>query len=100
MKDPNRTARRIEAVRRQLERLPPPPKTTLEVAEEEQLWERACYLYEHGEEPRSDSDPRLLSYFGIIRKYAPALECAINEGLITPRDDGSGSTISGELADS
>jgi|SRR5215218_970650 len=83
-----RISRRVEGLRHQLERLPPPTKSAAELAEEEQLWERACKLYEQGEDPQSDDDPRLFGYLDTITKYAPVLIEAINEGIIVvPSDD-------------
>ena len=98
MKDPNRIVRRIEAVRHQLERIPPPPNTAAEEAEEEQLWDRAWDLYEHGEAPRFDYDPRLFSYLGTITRYGLVLEDVINNGIIiVPGDDDDvGSDPSGD----
>ena len=97
MKDPNRLVRRIEAVRLQLERIPPPPKTAAEVADEEQLWERAWDLYEQGVAPRSDDNPRLFSYIDTITKYGPVFKDALDKGIVVvPDEDEGGSPPSGK----
>lgn len=58
---------------------------------------RKTYLYEQGEDPKSDG-PRILSYLHTLRRYGSVLEDAIKEGIIVARDDGGGSLPSGELA--
>jgi hypothetical protein len=98
MKNPNQLVRRIQAVRHQLERIPPPPKTAAEEAEEEQLWERAWDLYEHEGVPRPDDDSRLLSYLDTITKYGPVFEDMINRGVILAPTDDDESPPSRELA--
>jgi hypothetical protein len=96
MKDPNRIARRLEALRLQLERIPPPPKTAAEEAEEERLRKRAWDLYDDGVVPRSNDDPRLFSYVNTITKYAPVLEDMIDRGVVlVPTDDDGESPPSG-----
>ncbi len=99
MKNPNQLVRRIEAVRHQLERIPPPPKTAAEEAEEEQLWVRAWDLYKHGGVPRPDDDPRLLGYLDTVTRYGPIFDDMTNRGVIlVPADDDEESPSSRELA--
>jgi hypothetical protein len=99
MKNPNQLVRRIEAVRHQLERIQPPPKTAAELAEEEQLWERAWDLYYDGGVPRPDDDPRLFSYLDTITKYGPVFEDMTDRGVIpVPTNDDEESPPSRELA--
>ena len=100
MKDSNRIVRRIEDVRLQLQRIPPPPKTAAEEAEEKQLWVRAWDLYDLGGVPRSDDDPRLFSFLDTITKYGPVYEDMINRGVVVvPTEDDGESPPSRELAD-
>jgi hypothetical protein len=98
MKNPNQLVRRLEAVRHQLERIPPPPKTAAEVAEEEQLWVRAWDLHYDGGVPRPDDDPRLFSFLDTITKYGPVYEDMINRGVILVPTDDDESPPSRELA--
>jgi hypothetical protein len=92
--DPKRIRRRIEQVRAQLPRIPVVPDPAEEAAKA-LAWEKALEHYDNGTEPGPNDDGRIHEFLDILRRYGPAIDELIAEGILTVDDDGQGSNPSG-----